>query len=90
MGPRAGLEGSGKSRPRGASISGPSSPQRVAIPTELSRPTNIFRVSPKFNARDIWLPERSGDFEVTRLFCAVRDRGWDGKWAKHNGASLKY
>ena len=51
------------------SIPGPSSPQRVAVPTELSRPTNIFRVSSKFNARDTWLPERSGDVEVTRLFC---------------------
>ena len=38
MGPRAGLEKCGKSRPHRDSISGPSSPQPVAIPTALSRP----------------------------------------------------
>ena len=36
MGPRAGLEGRGKSRPHRDSIPGPSSPYRVAIPTTLS------------------------------------------------------
>jgi hypothetical protein len=78
MDPRAGLDGSGKSRPpQRVSIPGPSSPQRVAIPTELSRPSYIFRVSSKFNARNIWLHVRSGDVEVTRLFCAVSDRGWE-------------
>jgi len=39
VGPRAGLEGCGKSRPHRDSIPAPSSPKRVAIPTELSRPT---------------------------------------------------
>ena len=38
MGTRAGLDGCGKSRPHRDSIPGPSSPYRVAIPTELSRP----------------------------------------------------
>jgi hypothetical protein len=38
VGPRAGLEGRGKSRPQRDQIPGPSSRQRVAIPTELSRP----------------------------------------------------
>ena len=42
--PRAGLDGCGKSRPHRDSIPGPSSPQRVAIPTGLSRPT-YFKVS---------------------------------------------
>ena len=37
--PRTGLDRCGKSRPHQDSIPGPSSPQRVAIPTELSRPT---------------------------------------------------
>ena len=39
VGTKAGLVGCGKSRPHRDSISGPSSPQQVAIPTELSRPT---------------------------------------------------
>ena len=37
--PRAGLDGFGKPRPHGDSIPGPSSPYRVAKPTELSRST---------------------------------------------------
>ena len=41
VGPRAGLDGGGKSRPHRDSIPGPSSPQGVAIPTELSRPLRI-------------------------------------------------
>jgi hypothetical protein len=40
VGHRAGVEGCGKSRLHRYSIPGPSSPQRVAIPTEPSRPTN--------------------------------------------------
>ena len=36
MGPRAGLDGCGKSRPHQDSILGPSSPYLVAKPTELS------------------------------------------------------
>ena len=36
MGPRDDLDWCGKSRPHRNSIPGPSSPQRVAIPTELS------------------------------------------------------
>ena len=39
MGPKTGLDGCGKSRPHQDSITEPSSPQLVAIPTELSRPT---------------------------------------------------
>ena len=39
LGPRSGLEGCRKSRLHWDSMPGPSSPQRVAIPTELSRPT---------------------------------------------------
>ena len=38
VGPRAGLDGCGKSRRHQDSIPGPSSPYRLAIPTELSRP----------------------------------------------------
>ena len=41
MGPRAGLDRCGKSRPNRDSIPGPSSPERVVIPTELSRPPLI-------------------------------------------------
>jgi hypothetical protein len=40
VGPRAGLDGFGKSRHNRDSIPGPSSLQPVAIPTELSRPTD--------------------------------------------------
>jgi hypothetical protein len=46
VGPRAGLDGCGKSRPNRDSIPGPSVPERVAIPTELSRP-NVRRCTPK-------------------------------------------
>jgi hypothetical protein len=46
VGPRASLDGCGKSRPHRDSIPGPSSPQRVAIPTTLSRPTLLWG-SPK-------------------------------------------
>ena len=40
VGPRVGLDGCGKSRPHRDSIPGPSIPQRVAIPTELTGPVN--------------------------------------------------
>jgi hypothetical protein len=39
VGPRTGLDGCGKSRPQRNTIPGPCSPQRVAIPATLSRPT---------------------------------------------------
>ena len=41
VGPTAGLDGCGKSRPHRDSIPGTSSPLQVAIPTEVSRPTGI-------------------------------------------------
>jgi hypothetical protein len=47
VGPRAGLDGCRKSRPHRDSIRGPSSPQRVAIPTELSRPLLWYSVGAK-------------------------------------------
>ena len=40
MGPRAGLDRCGKSRPHRDSIPGPPSPWRVAVPTEPTRPTH--------------------------------------------------
>jgi hypothetical protein len=40
--PRVGLDGYGKSRLHRDSIPGPSGPYRVALPTELSRPTIII------------------------------------------------
>jgi hypothetical protein len=42
VGPRAGLDGFDKSRSHRDSIPGPSSPQRVTIPTTLSRPILII------------------------------------------------
>ena len=45
VGPRAGLDGCEKCRPLQASVSGPSSPQRFAIPTELSRPTIMIVIN---------------------------------------------
>ena len=45
MGLRVGLGGFGKSRPQRDSIPGLSSPQRVAISTELSRPPVICEVA---------------------------------------------
>jgi hypothetical protein len=41
VGPRVGLDGCGKSRPRRDLIPGPNRPKRVAIPTELSRSTPL-------------------------------------------------
>ena len=42
VGPRAGLDGCGKSCPHRDLIPGPISPQRIAIPTVLSRPTRML------------------------------------------------
>jgi len=42
VGPRAGLDGCEKSHPYRNSIPGPSSPYRVAIPNEVSRPLRIL------------------------------------------------
>jgi hypothetical protein len=42
MDPRAGLDGFLNTRLHHDSIPRPSSPQRVAIPTELSRPTMLY------------------------------------------------
>jgi hypothetical protein len=42
VGLRADLDGCGKSHPHRDSIPGPSSPWRVAIPTELSRPVYVY------------------------------------------------
>jgi hypothetical protein len=42
VGPRAGLDGCGKSCPLRDSNPGPSSPWGVAIPTELSQPAKII------------------------------------------------
>ena len=47
MGPRAGLDGCGKSRPERDSIPGPSSPKRVDIPTELSRTNSSVKTQSK-------------------------------------------
>lgn len=44
MGPRVGLDEYGKPRPRLDTIPGPSSPYRVDVPTELSRPA--FQTQP--------------------------------------------
>ena len=48
MGPRAGLDGCGKSRPNRNSIPGPSAPERVTKPTELSRPSKNCAGRTKF------------------------------------------
>ena len=45
--PRAGVKSCGKSRPHRDWIPGPSSPQRVAIPTELSRHSSQFCIVPE-------------------------------------------
>ena len=50
--PRAGLDGCIKFRLHRNSIPGPSSPQRVAIPTELFRPTQLDIVGEFF--RRVW------------------------------------
>jgi hypothetical protein len=47
VGPRTGLDRCGKSLPHRDSITGPSSPKRVAIPTELHRPTQGIYTKPK-------------------------------------------
>ena len=53
MGPRAGRDGCGKSRLHRDSMPGLSSPQRVAIPTELSRPTSPIHTFYKWNRSKI-------------------------------------
>ena len=53
VGPRAGLDGCGKSRPHRQSIPGRSSLCRVAIPAELSRPVRC-NVSEKFKICECW------------------------------------
>jgi hypothetical protein len=57
IGPRFGLYGCGKSRQHRVSIPGPSSPLRIALPPELSRPTLI---------RIVWL-KRGGPCAETRF-----------------------
>jgi hypothetical protein len=44
LGSRAGLDSRGNSRPHHASLPGPSNLQRVAIPTELSRPIFVAKI----------------------------------------------
>ena len=44
VGPRVSLDGCGKTRPHQDSIPGPSGPQRVATPTELSWPLLVYVV----------------------------------------------
>jgi hypothetical protein len=48
VGLRAGLDGCGKSHLHRDLIPGPSSPYRVAMPTELPWPTKLNRKGPKF------------------------------------------
>jgi hypothetical protein len=48
VGPRAVLDGCGKSRPHREWIRGPPSPQRVTIPTELTRLSHIVALVYKF------------------------------------------
>ena len=44
MGPMAGLDGCGKSRPQRDSIPGKHNPHPVAVPTEVYRPTGTKQV----------------------------------------------
>ena len=56
VGLRAGLDGYRKSPPHRDSITGPSSPYTVAIPTELSQPTQISNKFHKTqNTKEIFL-----------------------------------
>ena len=50
MGPRAGLDRCGKSRPHRDSIPGPSSPYSVAVPTELPGPQYKQTIMENFDA----------------------------------------
>jgi hypothetical protein len=62
VGPRSGLDRCGKSRLHRNSIPGPSSPQQVAIPTALSRPSvKISSVS-----QNVW---GGGRFTAALLHC---------------------
>ena len=53
LGSRSCLDGCGKSRPHRDLIPGPSSPQRVAIPTELSRPVLLRHSFTKFETHGL-------------------------------------
>ena len=73
MGPKAGLDRHGKSRPHRDSIPGPSIPQRIAIPTEPFRPTQLIL---KYQKPTLWdylrndcMANRNVSGKVIEAFC---------------------
>jgi hypothetical protein len=70
VGPRAGLDWCRKSRFHRDSIPGPSRPWRVAIPTELSRPTNVLNMLYKTRCSHTlsWNSLRNGSHVVVQGF----------------------
>ena len=80
VGPRAGLERCGKSRPHRDSIPGPSSPWRVAIPTVLSRPL-IRQTAPYFlpDFNQLWI--FSTDFHTSSPYqISLKSVQWEPWW----------
>ena len=67
MGPTASLDGCGKSRSHRDSIPGQSSPWRVAIPTELSRPLYMCGI--------VGYVALKGDREFVWMFLVRRHEG---------------
>jgi hypothetical protein len=61
VGPRAGVDRSEKCRSHRDSIPGPSSPQGIAIPTEISQPTDALVYSLNFST------SRSRDSSVRKI-----------------------
>ena len=76
VGPRAGLDGYEKSRPHRDSIPGPSSPYRVAIPNELSRPLRIlagYNLNSTVLRRTSW--RSMGTVEQSNILCDLCEAG---------------
>ena len=85
MGPRAGLDGCGKCRLHRDSIPGPSSPLRVAIPTELSLSPTFRGYSTIISSQESQLlTSHTCDNEVTGI------REQHGLWKSMNSARKGY
>ena len=66
-GPQARSGGAQKMSPHRDSNAGPSSPYRVAIPTELSRPSNSFKMKPNLSSK------QNKKYSFTRLATCMKN-----------------
>ena len=95
MGPRVGMDGCGKLRPYRVSISEPSRPQRVAIPTELYRPALLWcYYSVETNLKIIVFNKELGTPDKSISFSTYRSPGlrqalWSSRDSKICVSSLQ-